>query len=652
MPYLIITLCLVYMLFLVASFLFKFLRADRVGKLKLVKGYAKGRFILIYICAVPLFLLALLHDNASVIEAIFGSIEESVDLVVLKLDYSTISSLAESNLYFTIVMVLLFVLCVINLAMLSLALFYQKLVNYVYTKRATQAGVKTFVVVGASDKNRQILTSCGENSIWVIGAKETSAELEEFAYVNKIAVVKNKGNKLGATISDLFGDFTDKTVKVIINTQCDETNLLYTEELVEVIKGVDITRLDIDDERGLNVYVFGEPENSSAFLHFVKKSSGQVRYVNKYKLVAMDFVDKHPLTEFMGANEIDTTTATLKEKVDVNVVMVGYNKTMQEVLVTSIANNQFSCLDSKGRLIEKAVQYTIFNTKKEGTTEKNLNHTYYRYVHEREEMLKNKEAYLALPPLPALVDFIPEGINDHNFYKSVKSAVMPKEDRGCFNQIIVAYGSDIENVDIAEKLSVKVKEWGVDKCTKIFVKVRSHALAEKIVKEEYKEICDLITFADEKEVVYNASNIVSEDIETMARDRHLAYAVCDALQEGGSEKEAKAKALNKWYSWAQPQRDANVYGVLSIRMKLHLMGYDYKKGTQDDAVNKEFMAKYQAGDPINYSGGSIGGKKLISYNNNFVKGSLRERLAIQEHQRWNSYMITQGVIPSNVVRHP
>jgi ferredoxin len=151
----------------------------------------------------------------------------------------------------------------------------------------------------------------------------------------------------------------------------------------------------------------------------------------------------------------------------------------------------------------------------------------------------------------------------------------------------------------------------------------------------------------EKEVIYNLERIVNEKIEGLARDRHLAYAVCDALQDGKNEQETKVHALEKWYNWAQPQRDANVYGALSLRMKLNLMGYDYKKGEMDEKIAKEFMAKYQENDAINYKEGVVGGKKLITYTNDFIAGSLRERMAIQEHQRWNAYMTTQGVIPSS-----
>lgn len=644
----IITICLIYMALVVFSFIFKLVKNDREGRLHLVKGYAKGRFILIYVVAVPLFIMAFLSDGANVIESIFGAVEESVNLVVLKLDYGVIKTLAESDSYYFATMVILFVLCVANAIMFTLGLFYQRICNFYYKKTATDRASVTYVVVGKNPKNREILLSTDGARIWLVEDGKKDDDFEEFAYVNKIALVNVKDDGIAATLKDLFKDLRARSIRVVVNTGSDETNLLMTEEISDLICSLDNVDVDIDDAKGLHLYSFGEPENASAFLHFVKKTAGQVRYINKYKLIALDFVDKHPLTEFMSDDEIDTATGTLRVGVEPNVVMIGYNKTMQEVLVTSVANNQFMSIGDGGTLVERPVRYTIFTDDGKKGADKNLNHSFLRYSFERKAMLENKDNYLPLPELPACVEFIPESINDFTFYDSVKKALSPTTaDNKTFNQIIISYGKDIENVDIAEKLSTKIKEWGMDGSTEIFVKVRSQALNERIVKDEYKDITRMHTFATEREVVYNLNRIISENIETMARDRHLAYAVCDAIQDGKDEHQTKVEALKKWYSWAQPQRDANVYGVLSIRMKLHLLGYDYAKGVQDEGVNKEFMAKYTYGDPIIYKDGEVGGKKIVKYTNDFVLGSLRERMARQEHLRWNAYMITQGVVPSS-----
>lgn len=646
MNYAVITICLLYMFIWVGSFVYKLSRADRVGRLKLVKGYAQGKFAFIYISAIPLYFIGILAEGANILEGIFIAIKSSVELVVLKLEYGEIATLFESNPYYAASIVILFILCALNIAMVPISIFYQKIANAIYVKKATKQGETSFVVVGANEKNRNILVTSSYRRVWFIDAGDKSAELDEFAYINKIAVVKIK-NGLGEALANTYKNFANKTVKVVVNTGDDEKNLLFVEELAEIINKVDINRSSIDDERGLNVYAFGEPENRSAFLHFVKKSSGQIRYVSRHKLTALDFANRHPLTEYMGEREIDYNSATIRKNVDLNVVMVGYNKMMQEILITSIANNQYLSLNSSGETEEKVVDYTVFASEKDESTEKNLNHTYYRYGFLRNDMLKNQKDYLELPPLPANLEFLSESINDISFYSSVRTALTPKEGKDAFNQIIVALGKDMENIDVAEKISAKIKEWGMDAYTKVYVQVSSHDLSTKIVKQEYKEICDIIPFADEQEVVYDAEKIISESIEAMARGRHLDYYICDHVEDGKTEDQIKKEALEKWYGWSQTQRESNIYGVLSIRTKLNLMGYDYDFGKQDESIKNEFLESYQRGDKIEYMDKEAVGKKLIKYDYNFVRGSLRECMARQEHQRWNAYMITQGIVPSS-----
>ncbi|MBO7156415.1 MAG: hypothetical protein J6V83_03315, partial [Clostridia bacterium] len=546
MVYAVITVTLIYMLSLLGSFIKKFICSDREGKLRLVKGYAKGRFVLIYVAAIPLFMLGALTNGDPFVKAFFAAVEASVDLVVLSYDYDISAALMAQNGYYLAVMIILFLLVVLNTAMFTLALCYQRGVNAVYLKKATERSEKVYVVVGKNVKNRDILTSCEGAKILIAEDNQKDNELEEFCYLNKIALVKIKNDlSLKDVLNNLFKDLTACSINVIINTGSDSENLLFTEDISELINSIDLQKLAIDDVRGVHAYVFGEPENASAFLHFVKKTSGQIRYVNKYKLVALDFVDKYPLTAFMGEDEIDYGTATLKPNVDLNVAMVGYNKTMQELFVTSVANNQFMSIDADGKLVARPVRYCLFtkrNDKAASVSDKNLNHTYFRYAFVRSDMEKSGK-YLPLPELPAKESFIPLDINDADFYQQVKESLSPQvEGHSTYNYLIVSYASDLKNLDIAEKLYIKIKEWGIDKKTKLFVKIRDDKLANKIVKEEYNHLEGIITFATEKEVVYNLKQIVSENIETMARDRHLAYAVCDAIQDGNEENVVKTKA--------------------------------------------------------------------------------------------------------------
>ena len=87
-----------------------------------------------------------------------------------------------------------------------------------------------------------------------------------------------------------------------------------------------------------------------------------------------------------------------------------------------------------------------------------------------------KEDYLPLPDLPANEYFDTLDINDKNFYTDIKKILGKSKDN--VNYIIIAFGSDLENIDLAQKLVQKKREWAIDNLT-IFVKVRKSSNESK-----------------------------------------------------------------------------------------------------------------------------------------------------------------------------
>ena len=123
----------------------------------------------------------------------------------------------------------------------------------------------------------------------------------------------------------------------------------------------------------------------------------------------------------------------------------------------------------------------------------NKNECYY----DVEKSVIKKEEYLPFPDLPALEKYRHLDINDTDFYNPIKNIATknPNDE----NFIIIAFGSDLENIDLAHKLVEKRKEWNIPNLI-IFVKVRS------VIKEEDKDQKKLILndercffFGNEKE---------------------------------------------------------------------------------------------------------------------------------------------------------
>lgn len=677
----VVTVCFLCMLALVAWTVVNGCKKDRKKRLDYFNNYKKGNFIFIYVISMPLYFMANLHSGATIPTAIFNAFKSGVSLVVMEFDYETVSPLMADNVYFSVAMWTCYVLVILNTTFFAFTLFARKLENALRLMRLKSCK-KTYAVVGFNDDNKNIIESVGEGAECVLIADEITDEIKTFSFVHKIAYVKRDAG-LKIILKRLFGDFSDKSVEVVINTRDDVLNLVLGKQFDDLIDSEDVTRFLSDGSRGINAYVFADPVNEQTFLSLVSKTDGCLHYVNKYKLVAMDFIDKYPLTRFMTEEELDYSTATVREDVSVNVALIGFGKTNRQIFLTSVANNQFMSYekrDGDSELVQKPVNYYIYD-KQNSKNDKNLNHNYFRCQNELSE-----GELLPLPFLhgdrpadckPAREEFLTLDINDDKFYSSLKSNLTAECGKK-FNYLVIAFGSDLENLDFAEKICAKLKEWGASSDTRVFVKVRNDDL-----KSSYEDIAkrDYIVFGNERELVYNVARIVDEKTEAMALDRHICYAIAYNLKslsdeylaavekkraEGCSDEELatlkaeydsrqssevaawKNNAIKEWYGYAQYQREANVYAVLSLRMKLQLMGYDYVEGAEK-GVEDAYMSRYQDGDPIQYEQSApIEGLSVVKYTIDFKHDTMRERMAIQEHQRWMAYMITCGFVPETV----
>lgn len=582
----------------------------------------------------------------------------SVDLVVLKYDYSAVKPLMEANSAFKAVMWLCFVMVALNASFLAVTIVYRRVLNHVWKERAKNAK-KCYVVVGFNPQNKSIVKSIakkGESANCIVVAKEVNEDLKKFAFVEKVSYAKVEStDDFAKNLRELFKDFDNRSVEVIVNTGDDKINLAFTEQIAGVISELSLEKYCPGGDRGLNAYVFGEPENKSTFLKFVKRTSGLVHYVNKYKLVAYDFVYNYPLTEFMDDEQIDYATATVKSGVSLNVALIGFGKANRQIFLTSVENNQFMSIED-GKFVPKAVNYWIYDKRNAKKRQKSQP----RLLPLRERTRTGRVFALAVQADKRKVFEL--DINDDDFYKSLKENLSEKSGKKNYNYIIVAFGSDLENLDFAEKICTKLKEWEIFEQTKVFVKIRDDKLKNDVIGS--KDV-DFTAFGNEGELVYNVNAIVNEKNEALAMDRHrcyeLAYAYESEKKKAAQEMRdivkidedgEKLKATRSWYKQAQFQRESNIYGVLAIRMKLQLIGFDLRdKADGEKDASDEFMRAYEKDDPIVYDGSEIEGRKGVVYTNDAFKfDSLRGRMAIQEHQRWNAYAITCGMIPMPIAK--
>ena len=660
-PYYIITsLCLTAMIIGLVSVFFGLLKKNREDKVNYLRDYKKGRIVLIYVCVFPLFWIGLIYSGQSILDGFINAIPLIMDSVVLKFNVGAVDALASANPLYNFAIYFSFALVCVNVVLFALSLVSQYLWNFTTNQRVKYSKNK-LIIFGNNEQNHKIYAS--EKTRAKVIVDNISSDDALSLYIENIAYTKV--NSTDNYITNLAGSQVKRQEKitVIINTKDDERNLEIARQFTrEFSKLTPEKQVEVFDN--VAVYLFGDPKFEAIYEEVVEDGKGVISYVNKYQKMAVNFASKYPYTRFMGAKHIDYTTSCVKNGVDINVVMLGFGRTNQQLFLTSVANNQFITHGADGVELKK-VNYHLFDKcfVDEHTVDKcdcsvndkNLNHNYFRYKNEFEHIAKEEDKrddkdkkYLPLPSYPAGENFHHLDVNDHKFYNQIKAVLTKSSDDANF--VIIAFGSDLENVDMAKKLVGKLKEWEVDNTT-IFVKVRDNHHGQGIKDNEGYYI---IACEDE---VYDVENIIADDIFKMAGLRDAVYAIEYEVASDGKElteervDEIKKQAHRDWYQRkTQNERESNIYCALSLRSKLNMMGLDYCKVDEDGKAltEDEYLEIYAQNDMPDKSAYSVtaDGKALIGYTLDF-KDSRRKNMAIHEHYRWNSYMISKGTVPAS-----
>ncbi|MBR5449086.1 MAG: hypothetical protein IKV43_03770, partial [Clostridia bacterium] len=284
----------------------------------------------------------------------------------------------------------------------------------------------------------------------------------------------------------------------------------------------------------------------------------------------------------------------------------------------------------------------------QNSNDKNLNHTYYRYRNEMKGA--RQEDYLPFPDAPANEIFMPLDVTSSDFYTSIYDIVKKPRD---LNFIVIAFGSDLENIDMAQKLIEKRSEWGMENLV-IFVKASDWRKEDTFIDEE-----NCFFIGNLEDAVYNINCIYGDNIEFLTHARSASHTIEYDMTENANTVVDKAYLENvnervehDWYvNLSQTQRDSNLYGILSLRSKLQMMGLDLcRRGTKDvtPLTAEEYFAIYAGDDrPRESDLPRVFGKPIFEYDLNFPY-SRRRNLAVQEHLRWNSFMLSKGFIPSSI----
>ena len=649
--------CLGLLCFQVIVWLAELLFKGREKRILFLNSFKKGRFATIYLTAMPLYVIGHMYDGQSFGRAFFGSIAKIVELVVLKYDFDHIESLMENDRFYRATIYVCFIIAIINTAFVAVSILSRRIWSFFHRVEIELSPKDRLFIFGNNPQSINVYKSDSKRSKVIID-KIADEDIERF-YFDKISCLAGvsdekateiifKKGRMADFISKIYAiikkDAEEQKNTVIINTDSDERNILLCRNMIERISA----QSEEEKERlfrTLGIFVFGDLKYEAIYEDVEAEGCGCVSFVNKYKKIASDFIESYPLAYFMTEKQVDYKTSLIRKGVDINFFMLCFGNVGRQIFLTSVANNQFLTEGENGPELKK-VRYHIFD-KEAAQNNKNLNHNYYRYRNELPGY--NPEEYLPLPSLPAEEHYYHFDINDEKLYSELEKCVQGGEDA---NFVLVSFGNDLENIDMAQKLVAKRREWG--KNFVIFVRTQKRTREQLALEAE-----GCLFIGDESEVVYNIDKILSDKIRRIAimrnEDYDLEYAMDGKKPEEITDEfieEVRYRSFRKWHiNMHRIERESNIFAALSMRAKLNLMGLDYCEadGNDEDALTYEQYLELYAGDdiPDDKGGLTVSGRKIIRYGIDF-RESRRKNMAVLEHYRWNSYYISKGFVPASI----
>lgn len=615
---------------------------NRANRIAFLRSFKKGKCAIIYFSAIPLFCIGQMYAGADFFAAFFKAVSEIINLVVLKYSTSAVQALFDANLFYKITIYYCFILVGINALLFTFSLVGQRLWELRQTIKYKNGSKDKLFIFGNNTNSISIYNSDHVRSKVII---DKISDKDRYSlYTKKLSFVSCDSFK--NSVSQIFKivEKGKRQYTVIVNTDNDETNLAICRSFISEIEKADKEKIF----KQLRIYVFGDPRFKAIYEDAMESAYGCIHYINKYQMIAMDFIEHYPFTKFMDERHIDYSTTLVRNDVDINVCMIGFGKTNRQIFLISVANNQF-LYKINSEIALKKVKYHIFD-KNPAENNKNLNHSYYRFRDECSDI--DPDDYLPLPSSPAEENFYQLDINDTKFYRHISQIVSAKPKD--INFVIIGFGSDLENIDMAQKLVEKRQEWGLDNLV-IFVKVRTWHKEQTLLEQDG---CYFI--ANEQDCVYDIEAITGDNIFHMAQMRNEIYDLEYKIThenlltvDSTIFAENKINANKNWYlRKTQLERESSLYCCLSLKSKLNLMGLDYCPESISDLpglTEKEYLDIYSEGDSIDTStyALTVEGKKIVNYTLDFIP-SKRTNLAIQEHQRWNSFMLSKGMIPATI----
>ncbi len=359
---------------------------------------------------------------------------------------------------------------------------------------------------------------------------------------------------------------------------------------------------DYKNYKSLNEVIL-ENENYTAFINCF----------NKHELMARKFVQENPITKFVPSEFFDYGRGIVKQDKNINVFYLGFGRVASALFDASLMNDKLVTEKDK-KLTEMLVNYYIYD--KEGYKSESKNRAFYndRYFSNNYK----KDEYFEPIQKGYNVIYNCLDIEHSDGVKDYQAKLIECKEE--FSNIVIALGSDVENIDTAIKTVMFMRQNDLENYH-LFVRLKSG-------NKEYHDLFDnnRVTFFGADTFTINHSVIVDEVLIKRAKTLNSFY-------------EAKRQAKIEWAKLSLIKKLSNVYSGLNLRLKLNLLGYDLDINNgenYDGRLNAELISRLEEQTPSP----SSPYVDFLFFNKKGFNSA--NALSYQEKLRWNAFYIANG----------
>lgn len=539
----------------------------------------------------------------------------------IKVEY--ITPLASENVFYMISFFLSYVLIMFTVITTVIGLFKDFFLNKFFVRMKLKKDCD--IVIGINEESIDYLKTHNNVIAWI-----DSYDIESKKIVKDLKVPYVISYFDMAKLNKMPFQYDSFTNYNFIIFSPNKNNLVYVQEFKKFIsqKKAHIkykkenTREILENEQFF-IHVELQKINYDSLcveLHKDEKYAAFIDCFNRYELIGKKFILDYPITKYMPKHLMDYSTATISPNAVLNYFFIGFGKISETLFKASKVNDQLVSLTNvEGKIKQHLhqINYYAYDQASEKCENKNMVFFSSRYNREFTQDIDLQE-YFPLPEYTSDLNFKNLNINQMEFIKDIKQIIFNSEKEDTYNCIVISFGTDEDNIDMALKLQLYFLQQRVQQYH-LFVRVRDSKLYQMEVFTSEK-----ITPFGYFSSVLNHKYIINDELLRLSKSIHNQYNI-------------QRKRDSKWHKLPAVKQACNIYSGLNTRLKLNLLGFDFKnneKGSNPLIVKKlEEKIKFNKQRYDDY----------FIYNHD--SSIPAQFISIQEHYRWNSFYLNNGFVP-------